>query len=449
MDVDKTLKFEHPDVEGLDRDGILAIQKRKLKALGERLQNSPEWVAHFRKGGMSPRDLTDFDHLHQVPTLEKSDLRALYPFPMLTVDMSQVRRFVATSGTTGLPVLFGLTDKDLNHLIPYQMCRILRAAGMVPEDRVYQGYGYGLWIGGLAMDIGLEAYGATNFPLGPGRGDLVTTWLSDHGYTACSLSPLWLMTLINMAKNLGIDPRSAWKLRVGVFGGQSISAAFRDQLEAEMPPGFMAQNIYGTTEAGGPVVSISCPYSHDSDEMHLINEDSIITEVVDPLTLKPVTPGEVGEIVITTLDRDASPVVRWRTRDLVRLSAHPYDCPCGRAGLPKIGRIIGRSDDMLKVRGVMVFPTQVEDIIAATEGAVKEAWHIYIDEDDDAMEQLTVAVERHKSSSISKEDMQYQIGHAIHSRLGIRVTVECHDEGVLPRYEAKAVRVHRRKKAPH
>ncbi len=447
--MDKTIKFEHPDIEGLDRDGILAIQKRKLKALGERLQNSPEWVAHFKKGGMSPRDLTDFDHLHQVPTLEKSDLRALYPFPMLTVDMSQVRRFVATSGTTGLPVLFGLTDKDLNQLIPYQMCRILRAAGMVPEDRVYQGYGYGLWIGGLAMDIGLEAYGATNFPLGPGRGDLVTTWLSDHGYTACSLSPLWLMTLINMAKNLNIDPRTAWKLRVGVFGGQSISAAFRDQLEAEMPPGFMAQNIYGTTEAGGPVVSISCPYSHDTDEMHLINEDTIITEVVDPLTLKPVAPGEVGEIVITTLDRDASPVVRWRTRDLVRLSAHPYDCPCGRAGLPKIGRIIGRSDDMLKVRGVMVFPTQVEDIIAATEGAVKEAWHIYIDEDDEAMEQLTVAVERHKSSSISKEDMQYQIGHAIHSRLGIRVTVECHDEGVLPRYEAKAVRVHRRKKAHH
>lgn len=441
----REIRFEHPDVEGLDRDGILSIQKRKLKALGERLQGSPEWVAHFRKGGMNPRDLTDFDNLHRLPTLEKADLRALYPFPMLTAEMSQVRRFVATSGTTGLPVLFGLTDRDLNQLIPYQMCRVLRAAGMMPEDRVYQGYGYGLWIGGLAMDIGLEAYGATNFPLGPGRGDLAVTWLSDHGYTACSLSPLWLMTLVNLAKGMDIDPRKAWKLRVGVFGGQSISAAFRDQLEAEMPPGFMAQNIYGTTEAGGPLVSISCPYSHDVDEMHLINEDTIITEVVDPATLKPVSPGEVGEIVITTLDREASPVVRWRTRDLVRLSSHPYDCPCGRAGMPKIGRIIGRSDDMLKVRGVMVFPTQVEDIIAATEGAVKEAWHIYVEEGDSAMEELTVAVERSKASQRDKADIQHQIGHAIHSRLGIRVTVECHDEGVLPRYEAKAVRVHRRK----
>lgn len=440
----EAVKFEHPEIEGLDRDGIVAIQRRKLKALGDRLQDSPEWIRHFQQAGMSPRDLGDFDALSSVPTLEKTDLRALYPFPMLTTELAQVRRFIATSGTTGLPVMFGLTERDMNHLIPYQMCRILRAAGIVPGDRVYQGYGYGLWVGGLAMDIGLAAYGAVNFPLGPGRGDLVTKWLSDHGYTACSLSPLWLMTLVNLAKSQDIDPRKDWKLRVGVFGGQSISAAFRDQLEAEMPPGFMAQNIYGTTEAGGPVVGISCPHSHNVDEMHLINEDTIITEVVDPATLKPVGPGEVGEIVVTTLDRDASPVVRWRTRDLVRLSDKPYDCPCGRSGLPKIGRIIGRSDDMLKVRGVIVFPTQVEDIIAETEGAVREAWHIYIDAEHQMLEEITVAVERRASSNQTKQDIEHRIAHTIHSRLGIRVTVECHDEGTLPRYEAKAVRVHRR-----
>ena len=444
--MDKAIQFEHPEIEKLDRDGIVAIQKTKLRALGDRLQNSPEWVQHFKKAGMTPRDLGDFEGLHHAPTLEKSDLRALYPFPMLTVDMSQVRRFVATSGTTGLPVMFGLTDKDLKHLIPYQMCRVLRAAGMTPADRVYQGYGYGLWIGCLAMDIGLAAFGATNFPLGPGRGDLVTTWLSDHGYTACSLSPLWLMTLVTMAKAQGIDPRTAWKLRVGVFGGQSISAAFRDQLEAEMPPGFRAQNIYGTTEAGGPLVSISCPYSHDSDEMHLINEDTLITEIVDPVTLRPVAPGEVGEVVITSLDREGSPVVRWRTRDLVKLSEKPYDCPCGRHGMPKIGRIIGRSDDMLKIRGVMVFPSQVEDIIADTEGTVKEAWHIYIDSDPMLMEEITVAVEKTRASGRTTHDIEHDLGHAIHSRLGVRVKVECLTEGSLPRYEAKAVRVHRREK---
>lgn len=437
-------QFAHPEIEGLDRDGILAIQGRKLKALGERLQRYPEWVRHFQKAGMSPRDLGDLDTLSSVPTLDKADLRALYPFPMLTTELARVRRFVATSGTSGMPVMFGLTERDLNQLLPRQMSRILRAAGIVAGDRVYQGYGYGLWFGGLGMDIGLAACGAVNFPIGPGRGELVVKWLSDHGYTACTVSPLWLMTLVNLAKGQGIDPRKDWKLRVGVFGGQSISAAFRDQLEAEMPPGFMAQNNYGTTEAGGPVVAQSCPYSHDVDEMHLINEDTIITEVVDPATLKRVGPGEIGEIVVTTLDRDASPVVRWRTRDLVRLSNKPYDCACGRSGLPKIGRIIGRNDDMLKVRGVMVFPTQIEDIIAETEGAVTEAWQIYVDGEHQILEELTVAVERRTSSNQTKQDLQQRIAHALHSRLGIRVAVECHDEGSLPRYEGKAARVQRR-----
>ncbi|MBL8488179.1 MAG: AMP-binding protein [Rhodocyclaceae bacterium] len=442
--MDQKLRFEHPEVEQLDRDGIRQLQQQKLGQLGGRLQQSPEWMAHFRKAGMEPRDLRTLDDLARAPTLEKADLRALYPFPMLTRELSEIRRFVATSGTTGLPVMFGLTERDMTQLLPYQMCRIFRAAGLLPGDRVYQGYGYGLWIGGLSMDLGLAAYGAVNFPLGPGRGDLVTKWMIDHAYTACSLSPLWLMTLVNLAKEQGIDPRREWKLRVGLFGGQSVSAAFRDQLEADLPPGFLAQNIYGTTEAGGPVIGISCPHSHDVDEMHLINEDTIITEVLDPHTLKPVGPGEVGEVVVTTLERDASPVVRWRTRDLVRLSEHPYDCPCGRRGLPKIGRIIGRSDDMLKVRGVIVFPTQVEDVIAETEGAVKEAWHIYIDGEHHLLEEITVAIERRRDAEASREDLSYRVGHAIHSRMGIRVKVECHDEGTLPRYEAKAVRVHRR-----
>lgn len=438
------ITFEHPGIESLDRDGIVAIQRNKLKKLADRLQGSPEWVNHFRQSGMEPRDLGDYDALSSMPTLEKKDLRELYPFPMLTVDLSEIRRFVATSGTTGLPVMFGLTDRDLNHLIPYQMRRVLRAAGIQPMEKVYQGYGYGLWIGGLAMDIGLNAYGCVNFPIGPGRSDLMVKWLTDHAYTACSLSPLWLMTLIHQAKAEGIDPGKAWKLRVGVFGGQSISAAFRDQLEAEMPPGFKAMNIYGTTEAGGPLLSISCPYSHDADEMHLINEDTIITEIVDPVTLKPVQPGEVGEVVVTTLDREGSPVVRWRTRDLVRLSDHPYDCPCGRRGMPKIGRIIGRSDDMLKIRGVIVFPSQIEDIIADTEGTVKEAWHIYIDDESQLLEEITIAVERQRSSSQTPQDIEYAIAHAAHSRLGVRVKVECLEEKSLPRYEAKAVRVHRR-----
>jgi len=437
--------YQHPEVECLDRDAILAIQKRKLAVLGGRLSTSPDWVAHFRSAGMSPADLVTHDALAAAPTLEKADLRDLYPFPMLTNDMSTVRRFIATSGTTGLPVMFGMTDRDLDHLLAYQMCRILRAAGVEPSDRFYQGYGYGLWVGGLALDVGLKAYGATNFPLGPGRAELALAYLRDHGYTACSMSPLWLMTLVTAAHEMGMDPKRDWKLRVGLFGGQSVSAAFRDQLEAALPSGFVAHNIYGTTEAGGPVLGISCPYSHDRDEMHLINEDTIITEILDPATMSPVGPGEVGELVITTLDRDASPVVRWRTRDLVRLSDHPYDCPCGRKGMPLVGRIIGRSDDMLKVRGVIVFPTQIEDIIANTEGAVKEAWHIVIDREDKILEEINIEIEKTRGSNVPREDVAHRVQHAVHSRIGIRANVICHEEGTLPRYEAKAVRVHVRK----
>ena len=427
--------------EFLDRDEVLQLQRLKLARLGRRLAEHEEWRVHFARAGMQPEDLASEDGLAAAPMLDKAALRPLYPFPFLTVPKAEVARFCATSGTTGLPVLFGLSHRDVEQPLPGQLARIFKATGIRPGDLVYQGYGYGLWIGGVAMDIGLKAYGAVNFAIGPGRGELVVEWLRDHGYVACTMSPLWLMTLVTLARQRGIEPRRDWQLRVGLFGGQSISAAFRAELEQEMPAGFLAHNIYGTTEAGGPVVAVSCPHSHADDEMHLINEDTILTEILDPRTLKPVAPGEVGEIVVTTLDKEASPVVRWRTRDLVRLSAKPYDCPCGRHGLPRIGRIIGRSDDMLKVRGAMVFPSQIEDVIAATEGTVKEAWRVYLDRKETVLDRLVVAVERRKGSASTPAELQDKLARMLKARLGLGCEVECHEEGALPRYESKAVRV--------
>jgi phenylacetate-CoA ligase len=379
-----------------------------------------------------------------MPTLEKADLRARYPFPLLTVPVEQVVRFCATSGTTGLPVMFGFSRRDWEVTLVQQLARIYRTVGVRPGDRVYQGYGYGLWIGGPSMDVALNAYGAVNFPVGPGRADLMVQWLADHGYTVTTMSPLWLMTLLTAARKAGFDPATQWKLRVGLFGGQSVSATFRAEIEAQMPPGFMAHNIYGTTEAGGPILSVSCPHSHAHDQMHLINEDSVLTEIVDPQTLQPVVPGEVGEVVITTLDKQASPLLRWRTHDLVRRAEHPHDCPCGRKAFPLIGRIIGRSDDMLKVRGVIVFPTQVEDVIAGIEGLAKEAWQIYIDGDGASLDQLEVAVERLPAAAASADALAAEVRSRLHARLGLTLTVSCHADGTLPRYEAKAVRVIRR-----
>lgn len=423
------------------RDDVLAIQNAKLAALGARLADSDEWCEHFAGAGLSPRDLADPRALSALPPLDKTDLRARYPFPFLTVAPERIARFCATSGTTGLPVMFGFTRSDWEQTVARQLARIFRATGIAPGDRVYQGYGYGLWIGGSSMDEALRRYGAVNFPVGPGRGELMVEWLRDHAYTATTMSPLWMMTLVTLAQKAGIDPKRDWRLRVGLFGGQSVSSAFRRQLEDVLPPGFVAHNIYGSTEAGGPILAVSCEHSQAQDEMHLINDDSVITEILDPRTLEPVAPDEIGEIVITTLDKEASPVVRWRTHDLVRLSAHPYDCPCGRSGFPLIGRIIGRSDDMLKVRGAMVYPSQIEDVIADIEGTVKEAWQIYVDRGNGHLDSLEVAIERQACSVKSADALQQEIGHLLKSRLGLTCAIVCHEEGALPRYESKATRV--------
>ncbi|VTU41852.1 phenylacetate--CoA ligase family protein [Variovorax sp. RA8] len=430
----------------LSLDELQARQDAKLAALGRRLAHSPQWQAHFAAAGASPLDLKDRASLAALPLLEKSHLRNLYPYPLLTVPLEQVVRFCATSGTTGLPVLFGFTLKDWEHTLVRQLARIYRTVGVRPGDRVYQGYGYGLWVGGSSMDEALKAYGAVNFPVGPGRGELMVQWLKDHRHTVTTMSPLWLMTLIQQARKAGIDPRRDWALRLGIFGGQSVSATFRNEMEALMPEGFMAHNIYGTTEAGGPVLGISCPHSHGEDEMHLVNDDSVLTEVLEPQTLRPVAPGEVGEIVITTLDKEASPVLRWRTRDLVRRSAHPYRCACGRHAFARIGRIIGRSDDMLKVRGVLVYPSQIEDVIAGVEGLAKDAWQIYIDNERSGLDHMEVAIERVAGSACASDDLAREVRSRLKARLGLSCEVRCHEDGTLPRYEAKATRVLRRSK---
>ncbi len=436
-----TATMLHPDIEQLDRDDLRAIQHRKLAALGARLAQSPEWVAHFATAGIHPRDLADPQALAGVPFLDKATLRARYPFPLLGEPVSKVTRFCATSGTTGLPVLFGYTDDDLNELLASQVARQLYCHGLRAGDRGYNGFGFGLWVGGLAYDLGMAKLGMINFPVGPGRSELVVEWLRDMALDFASVSPVFLATLVRVAREKGIDPRTDWTLRHAVIGGQSVSRAFRDELEAEMPAGFKTYNTYGTTEAGGPVIAVACDHSHDRDEMHLINEDTVLTEILDPDTFRPVGPGEVGEIVVTTLDKQASPVVRWRTRDLVRVSDRPYDCACGRQGMMTIGRIIGRSDDMLKVRGVIVYPSQIEDVIAATKGTVKEAWQIYVDSLDQAPGRMSVAVEYERSYNGAPDDLAASIGRDLTSRLGLKVPVECHPEGTLPRYEAKAQRV--------
>ena len=219
--------MKHPEIERLDRDGILKLQQDGLADMGRRLAECESWRTHFAQKGMRPEDLATPDGLANAPMMEKSLLRDHYPFPFLTTPMEQVERFVATSGTTGLPVMFGMTHQDLHSLLPYQMERLLTAAGVKQGYRAYQGYGYGLWIGGLALDLGFSALNCTNFPIGPGRGELAARWLRDHHYDVASMSPLWLMTLVQAARQQGINPKTDWQLKVAILGGQSVSAEFR------------------------------------------------------------------------------------------------------------------------------------------------------------------------------------------------------------------------------
>lgn len=435
-----TQELYDPAVEALQFDDLQRLQRQKLAMLGQRLATSAEWCEHFAQSGLKPTDLADPQALAAVPFLEKSDLRGRYPFPYLTEDPASISRFCATSGTTGLPVLFGFTPDDLK-LLSVQVARQLHCNGLRAGDRGYNGFGFGLWVGGLAFDMGMAELGMTNFPVGPGRSEMVVAWMRDMQFSFAAVSPIFLATLVRVAREQGIDPKTDWALKAAVIGGQSVSLAFRDELEGELPADFRTYNTYGTTEAGGPVVSTSCTHSHVDDEMHLINEDSVLTEILDTKTMKPVGPGEVGEIVLTTLDKQASPVVRWRTRDLVRVSENPWDCPCGRKGMMKISRLIGRTDDMLKVRGVIVFPSQIEDVIASTPGAVKEAWQIYVDQLEPAPKKMTVAVEYSRGFNGPPEDFCQTMAKNLSGRLGLKVPVEAHPEGTLPRYEAKAQRV--------
>jgi phenylacetate-CoA ligase len=326
----------HPEVELLDRGAILAIQRDKLVRLGKRLSGSLEWSAHFRAAGLSPRDLADPQGIANAPMLTVAQLHERYPLPMLTAQEFQVERFFATPQAAGPPILFGFTARDFYRTLPGQVARLLHCAGLRHGDRAYQSHDYGLCLDGWAYEAGFRALGATCFPVGPGRGELVVQWLRDQGWDFAVATPAWLLELARLAAEQDIDPRRDWRLRAAALAGP-VTRADRGALDAGLPAGFAGHAVYGRTEAGGPVLAVACAHSRDRGELHLINEDTIVTEILDPDTLQPVGTGQTGEVVVTTLDKEASPVVRYRTGERARLSDRPYDCPCGRIGMPLIG----------------------------------------------------------------------------------------------------------------
>jgi len=431
------------DFDNISPQKLHEIQNERLRALVDRCYREvPYYRDLFDKNSIKPKHIQTTNDLALVPFTDKKDLRNLYPFGLLGVPLDRIHRFAASSGTTGVPALVGFTWKDWTETLREQMGRIFTAMGFRRSDLIYQCAGYGLFMGGPGMDAGAEAIGAIIFPAGPGRTLAAIQYLKDLGFQAISTTPSFITYLVDIAQKNGFNPKKDWKLRTSHIGGEPAAPALRRRVEALMPEGFEWHEGYGITELGGPTVGHSCQFSRELYELHIL-ADHYFVEVIDPATGKRLEPGQHGELVITTLTREATPLIRWRTRDLSVLSENCFGCPCGRAAHPRIHRITGRTDDVLKVRSTLVFPSQIEEILNSTPG-IGDGWQIVIDRPRESLDKLTVHTEVQPDiwqDMSQRKAIEEKIGQGVYGRLGMSIEVVLHPPGSLPRYEGKAKRV--------
>ena len=340
-------------IECMNPEELRKLQSLRLKAIVEHAYHN---TAFYRKKmqelGLEPGDIHSIDDIVKLPFTTKQDLRDNYPFGLMAVPMSEIVRLHASSGTTGKPIVVGYTRKDLNTWAE-SVSRALNAYGLSKQDAIQVSYGYGLFTGGLGLHAGVENIGGTVIPMSSGNTQKQLQLMSDFGAKALACTPSYALYLAEALANSDID-RSQMKLKVGIFGAEPWTEAMRKDIEQKL--GVRAYDIYGLTEIIGPGVGFECA---EQDGTHL-SEDLFYPEIVAPDTLQPVKDGEQGELVFTTLTKEGMPMIRYRTRDLTHLIREK--CKCGRS-LVRMGRILGRSDDMLIIRGVNVFPSQIESVI--------------------------------------------------------------------------------------
>jgi phenylacetate-CoA ligase len=434
-----TVRYWSPGVETASPDEIARIQRDSLRQLMERCVNVPHYRTALESAGVRAADVRDLADLAWVPFFSKAQLRSLQPWGVLATRLDQVARFHATTGTTGLPCNIAFSRNDLDEIAELG-ARNLTAMGVLPGDIAWQSYGYGLWMGGSSLDRAFEAIGVTTFPAGPGRTTLAVESLADHAVTVISCTPTFVLLLAERAAELGRDQISEWRLRVGVLGGETMTQAARRRLTELMPPGFRPHNTYGTTELGGPFLAGTCEYGLEQGTFH-VWADHYLIEIVDPDSGRPITePGVPGELIVTTLRREASPMLRWRTRDLTAWAPDSRSCPCGRHAHPKISWIQGRSDDMVKVRGALVLPSQVEELISTTDGT-GAGWQLVVDKDPAGLRATEATVYVEVDTGRAAEQVATMLAGRIADRLGVRIPVVATHPHELPRYEGKARRV--------
>lgn len=343
----------NPNYECMSRDKMRELQGQKLKKIvAHAYGNSSFYKRLFDEHGVKPTDINSIDDITKLPFTVKQDLRDNYPFGMMAVPMSEILRLHASSGTTGKPIVVGYTQTDLENWSE-SVARCFSAYGLSKKDMVQVAYGYGLFTGGLGAHDGVHKIGGTVIPTSSGNTQKQLQLMQDFGTTALACTPSYALYMSEEIRKMGLDINT-FKLRVGIFGAEPWTESMRRELEEKLH--IKAYDIYGLTEISGPGVGGECEFQNGTH----IWEDLFYPEIIDPETLEPVEPGEKGELVFTTLDKWGMPMIRYRTRDLTSLNYSK--CECGRTAV-RMGKILGRSDDMMIIRGVNVFPSQIESIL--------------------------------------------------------------------------------------
>ncbi len=416
-------------LERASRDEITATQIDRLRAtLAHAYDHVPHYRAAFDAADIAPGDIRELADLAHLPFTTKNDLRENYPFGMFAVPRERISRLHASSGTTGKPTVVGSTARDID-IWATLMARSLRAAGARPGDVVHVAYGYGLFTGGLGAHYGAERLGATVIPVSGGMTERQVHIISDFGPTVICVTPSYMLAIADEFERQGLDPTSS-SLRVGVFGAEPWSEAMRREIETRL--GLHAVDIYGLSELMGPGVACECLETQDG--LHLW-EDHFYPEIIDPETDVVVPDGERGELVITTLTREGMPLIRYRTRDLTRL------LPGTARSMRRIERIAGRSDDMLIIRGVNLFPSQIEELILQQPTLAPH--YILEIRRNSRLDELDVVVEARPEAAGSDdtEAVAAALRHDIKSLIGVTATVRIAPPDSVDRSQGKAQRV--------
>ena len=425
-------KIWDPLHESLERPDMERLQLERLKATLRRVSSVPCYRDKFAGAGVEPKDIHTLQDIAKLPFTTKDDLRLNYPYGMFAIPMKDVVRIHSSSGTTGKPTVVGYSRKDLNDWSGL-VARFMTAAGVTSEDIVHIAFGYGLFTGAFGLHYGSEKIGAAVIPMSGGNTERQIMILKDYGATALVCTPSYALTLADRIEKMGEDPRKL-SLKVGLFGGEPWSEEMRREIEKRLD--IVATDNYGLSEIMGPGVAGECL---EKEGMHIF-EDHFYPEIIDPESGEVLPPGEKGELVLTNLVQEAIPLIRYRTRDITRL--HYDKCACGRT-LVRMEKTMGRSDDMLIIKGVNVFPTQIEEVLFQVEGC-EPHYQLVVDRvgSTDTLE-VQVEVNEH----IFFDEMRKQrafvdmLEKKLATTIGLHAKVKLVEPSAMTRHEGKAQRV--------